>query len=345
MNEAIVRLAGPEDREAIRGLVSAMFGQDVSARLAWLYDGNPHGKALSWLAEDARTGAPVAVTSIFPRRVLVGDRLRVGAIGGDCYVLPSHRRQGLATALHRRALDEMPAHGVEFMFGAPLPNNLSALLKAGARPVGTARRYVRPLSAGGVPQLGTGLLGETPAWLIDRLTAVRDGSLEVGELPAFGAECDELARRMSDERCVLPLRDRSFLAWRHGVGRPPGVSVMALRRERALVGLVVVELCGNRAALVDLLATDQRVCKAALSVAAELARGRGALSLQCTVTAGCAQRLRLGWRGFFPREERVFQVSCAPDHPALSLLCDPEAWYFTDGDRDMNTSFSEPPES
>ena len=85
------------------------------------------------VAYDAEDGTPAGLTSVFPRKVSVDGRLRLGAMGGDGYVRPAFRRRGLATALHAASRAAMRAEGVEFMFGPPLPHNLGALVKAGSR--------------------------------------------------------------------------------------------------------------------------------------------------------------------------------------------------------------------
>src|SRR6185369_10435684 len=122
---------------------SAIGGPDPVRRYRWLYLDNPHGIARTYAAI-AKTGAPVAITSLFPRRVQVGSRVLTGAIGGDAYVTPRFRRRGLATDLHRLALASMD-DGLSFMFGPPEPNNLRALLTAGSTITGAVRRYARPL--------------------------------------------------------------------------------------------------------------------------------------------------------------------------------------------------------
>ena len=133
---ARIARAAPSDRAIVLTLLAEHTpGTDVVRRHAWLYERNPHGPAVTFLAYDD-DGTPMGLTSLFPRRVLVKGEVRIGAIGGDGYVRPAYRRRGVATALHRACLALMEENlragaGVEFMYGAPEPHNLGALERAG----------------------------------------------------------------------------------------------------------------------------------------------------------------------------------------------------------------------
>jgi len=71
----IVRLAGPEDRLAIVDAVAELLpGVDVARRHRWLYEENPHGPALTWIARDGATGHVAGMTSFFPRCIVAQGR-------------------------------------------------------------------------------------------------------------------------------------------------------------------------------------------------------------------------------------------------------------------------------
>src|SRR4051812_17876686 len=99
----IVR-AEERDRPTVLALLAEHTpGADVARRHEWLYESNPHGAAVTFLAFD-EGGTPMGLTSLFPRRVVVKGEVRLGSIGGDGYVRPAFRRRGVATALHRACL-------------------------------------------------------------------------------------------------------------------------------------------------------------------------------------------------------------------------------------------------
>ena len=101
-----VRPSSEAARPEVAALVREMIpGVDVTSRLSWLYETNPAGRALTWLASEG--GEIAGCTSYFPFMLMLdGKRLRA-ALGGDGYVRPKFRRRGLGGLLHdaaRRAM-------------------------------------------------------------------------------------------------------------------------------------------------------------------------------------------------------------------------------------------------
>ncbi|HKY04434.1 MAG TPA: GNAT family N-acetyltransferase, partial [Blastocatellia bacterium] len=205
MAEFEIRQADSGDRERITALVSKMWGEDISARYDWLYESNPHGRALTWIAIETETGGTVGCTSVFPRNVIVSGRERRGSIGGDCYIEPRVRRRGLATQLHRASLQGMREHGVDFMYGPPNPNNLIALQKAGSNIVTAFKRWVRPLTGssvyraafGSMPSKFEARLASLPILVFDRLVRANICGVTLEPIERFGPEFDSMFDRAS----------------------------------------------------------------------------------------------------------------------------------------------------
>jgi hypothetical protein len=62
-----IRRAGPDEADIVRSLVARTYAGDAAFRHAWLYERNPHGRALTWLARDHASGAVMGGSSLFPR--------------------------------------------------------------------------------------------------------------------------------------------------------------------------------------------------------------------------------------------------------------------------------------
>src|SRR5678810_105056 len=94
-----IRAATAADRPEILALLREMIpGIDAEARWRWLYETNPGGRALTWIAS---TGQHVTgCTSFFPFRLWLDGEVVHAALGGDGYVRPAFRRQGVGGALH-----------------------------------------------------------------------------------------------------------------------------------------------------------------------------------------------------------------------------------------------------
>jgi GNAT superfamily N-acetyltransferase len=317
------RIARAEERDrstVLTLLAEHTPGTDVAGRHDWLYESNPHGAAVTFLAFD-EGGTPMGLTSLFPRRVVVKGQVRIGAIGGDGYVRPAFRRRGVATALHRACLASMQENlrsgkGVEFMYGAPEPSNLGALERAGSHTITRLRRYGRsgPLQA--LFQLGGALLPKRTRLVL----------LE-GADPRVEAVFAEAAASAA----ILPVRDPVQYAWRFSApsGSQRGFAVM---EGDAVVALCALERKGATVALVDFLAPHDR-WSATLRGAVNAA---GGASLTAITTDGSSAATDLVCAGFLPRESKGFQVLAPSDHPFLSTLLDPASWHYVWADGDLD---------
>jgi hypothetical protein len=97
-----IRMADDADRGAIAALLREMMPEaDVDRRLAWLYDGNPAGRALTWLCETAR-GEIAGCTSFFPFRLRIAGAPVRGALGGDGFVCATRASTPGASSTRRR---------------------------------------------------------------------------------------------------------------------------------------------------------------------------------------------------------------------------------------------------
>jgi len=348
-----IRKASGHDRGRIIALVSKMWGEDITARYQWQYLSNPHGKALTWLAIEKATGETVGCTSIFPRRVFVDGTKRMGSIGGDCYIEPRARRRGLATALHRKSLSEMRSFGVDFMYGPPNPNNLSALIKAGAHVVANFKRWVRPLTGravyraafGSSPSKFEAHIAGLPIMMLDRLTRTHPLGLKLDQIAHFGPEFDSLFERAAPATGILCLRDSAYLEWRY-LAAPAHLQIpFAVKSGSEIVGLMALEIMGEQATIIDLLTlTDSRLIDDTLQLILDQVSAAGCSSLEVNCMSECALVSRLRRLGFIGRSERGFQVAVSDQDTQIETLLSAGAWNFMVADQDMDTFFSELPE-
>lgn len=325
------------DQKAVLALLEQHLGtgpQAAAARYRWLYLDNPHGQAVTFLAESPR-GEALGLTSLFPRKVQVAGRQLLGAIGGDGFVCPAYRRRGIATRIHQAALAGMAEAEVEFMYGPPEINNLRALRHAGSTIVGRVERSSRLLclpSDDGVG-LWTTAIQTAAAWVL----RPRRADLEVIELgPRPDPRVDDVCAAMLtlEAREVLPVRDAAYYAWRFGASPAGRQSALLLRDGSRPIGVAAVERHAGCAAIVDLgclPGARLRALRALLHACRDMER----VSIQIHVPALAWQRdlLRLG---FIPRERKLFQVQVRPDHPDRLLLLRPAAWHYFWGDGDVD---------
>ena len=343
-----ITLAGHDNREQIIDLMGKIYSGDMAARYNWLYAENPHGEASTWIAIERVSGEAVGCTSIFPRRVMVQGQERSGGIGGDCFIEPRVRRQGLATALHSMSFAQMRERGIDFMYGPPTPNNLGALVKAGSHLVTNYRRWVRPLTSRGayraafsrVPTKGQAQLASIPIMVLDRLTKSDSKGFTLEEVSAFGDEFDAMFERSVREHGVVCSRDSQYLTWRYLEAPAHRQTPLAVRRKGELVGFIALERAGEFAAIADLFsAPNPKLIDAILQLVIEYALAAGCSILETSSTQESAFSRRLRRHGFIGREERGFQVAVQDADSHVDVLIDAQSWHFTEADQDMDRVF------
>ena len=289
---------------------------DVAARWHWLYEKNPHGRALTVAAYDLRTDEPLGITSVFPRKLTTGGRVFMGAIGGDAYVRPFARRRGVATAMHKALLERMENEGIAVMFGPPVATNLRALERAGSRVVTHVRRYVRP------------------GWVhvaLRELSRLRGGrSVRLDPVVDHSRNVDRIFERTRDPRYVLAVRDAAYCRWRFAENPSLVQQMFVVTHGGRPLGLCVLEQRDKRVAIVDLVAPEAdygRVLQGVLEVS-------GATSFVVQLNARGPFVDEVIRAGLWPREGKPFQVMATTNCPPE--VFEASRWYYTWGDGDVD---------
>jgi len=205
----MARLAGAGDRAAIVAIVAELLpGMDVARRHRWLYEENPHGRALTWIARDGATGKVAGVTSFFLRRIVAGGREVTAALGGDCYVRPAFRRRGIASALHGASRRDMSRFGIEVMFGTPTPGNVTPLAQHRTRDVVEVVRYARPVGAAAL-----GLSSRLDV-VARRVLQPHSRGLVLDPFRERDPRVDAIWEQTRAELGIATVRDAEFYDWR-----------------------------------------------------------------------------------------------------------------------------------
>jgi GNAT superfamily N-acetyltransferase len=309
--------AGSNHRADVLGLLTEHLPEsDVSARWSWMYEKNPHGRAITVIAYDVRSNEALGVASVFPRRLMTAGRSFLGAIGGDAYVKPAARRRGVATAMHKALHERMKDEGVDVMFGPPVANNLRALERAGSRVITNVCRYVRP------------------GWVHAALrpfTRLRLGrAVRLEPLAEYERQAEAIFERTIDPAHVIAVRDRAFLRWRFLENPSQVQQAFVVKHEQRALGVCVLEQKDKRLAIVDLLAPAAEYARV-LQAAVE-ATDATSFVLQLNEAGPFANELRLA--GLWLRERKPFQVLATTN--SEPNLFDASRWYYTWGDGDLD---------
>ena len=308
-----IRAGRDADRADVTALVREMIpGVDADRRLAWMYEHNPGGRALTWLASEG--GEIAGCTSYFPFRLQLDGAPVLAALGGDGYVRPKFRRRGLGALLHEAARRAMHDHGIGCMYGAPGAMNLTPLKHGGSREVGHVARWARPVRLLPRPRF-------VP--FLDPMTRHDSRVDEVWSAAAHGFR-------------LAAIRDTAFYTWRFidapAHREPPYVIV---HRGRP-VGACALEMMfgGKVMRIVDLVAVPG-AWHACLSAIARHAKDAHAHTVDIKLMALDGRR-RMMWRaGFLERDHKPFLVVIPKDGDRRFL--DPTRWFYCGGDSDLDS--------
>lgn len=320
-----VREATPDDRPEILELIREMIpGADAVARWTWLYESNPGGRALTWLAI-APGGEIAGCTSFFPFRVWLDGIEKRAALGGDGYVRPAYRRRGLGGLLHEASRDAMPAHGIACMYGAPGPMNLTPLKRGGSREVGAVARYVRPLRAG--PEL----VGEAIARLTRARHAARLEPLEIHD-----ARVDQVWQEARNVLELATVRDASFYGWRFRAAPAQKEQPYVILDDHTPIGACALEPLRGGAELhvVDLVTAPDAWHAALRGIVRHAAEATEARAVSIKLFSIDARRRNMWRSGFIERGTKPFL--CMIPRNGDRRFLDPQRWFYCGADSDLD---------
>ena len=324
-----IRAGRDADRDDVTALVREMIpGVDADRRLAWMYEANPAGHALTWIAYEG--GEAAGCTSYFPFRLRLDGANVLGALGGDGYVRPKFRRRGLGGLLHDAARRDMRGNGIGCMYGAPGAMNLTPLKHGGSREVGHVARWVRPLRGAAMG------LGVAP---LDRLV---HGVLRPRFAPALDpmvrddARVDEVWHAAAPTIQLGAIRDARFYTWRFVDAPSHHQPAFVIVQRGRPIGACALEFVddGAHVHIVDLVAVPG-AWRACLLAAARFAADRDANTIDIKLFAIDGRRRRLWRAGFVERDAKPFLVVIPQDGDRRFI--DPMRWFYCGGDSDLDT--------
>jgi GNAT superfamily N-acetyltransferase len=324
-----IRVAREEDKPRILPLLADLAPQlDPMKRWAWMYENNPEGHAITYVAVDEESGEIAGVTSYFPLRLWAQGKVVRAALGGDGYVPPKFRRRGIAAALHRTLRAEMPRHGIEVMFGAPAPANVKPLQQSGSRIIGETVRYLRPL---------TPSVFSRHAALADPIARIllspRAGSAQLTPAGEGDRRIDKVWEATRGELAIATVRDAAFYRWRfHQAPAQVQRPYVVVDRSRP-IALCALQEHAHHLQIIDLCAPRAN-WRAALNAIAREAGNAASISFKLLRDDG--ERRRLWRHGYIAREGRPYLAVAPEGSPRADLYYDGKRWTYMDADIDID---------
>ncbi len=322
-----VREATKADRPEIEALLAEMIpGCDVQARIRWLYETNPGGPALTWLAEE--DGKVAGCTSFFPFRLWLDGKEVRGALGGDGYVRPAFRRRGIGAMLHEASRAAMPAHQIMCMYGAPGAMNVTPLKNGGSRETGQVVRWVRPLKAEAL---------RVPSPLSSAVSWALRPRIHARLIPAVANDprIDAVWEQARDGMKLAAIRDGAFYTWRFQAAPAGKQPTFVIIEQDRPIGACALESIGDGRIqrIVDLIAVpgEWRTC---LLAAVEHCRSTPAELVDIKLLEKDSAKRPMYRSLFVDRGKKPFLCMIPPGGD--ERLVDPSRWYYTNADSDLD---------
>ena len=347
---AAITRATPADREELLAFRARMYGPQSAFAdprwVQWLYDAAPQsaqrGPAL-WVFRDG--GRIAAQQGAIRTRVRVGHADVDVCWALDLMVSPELRARGIGALLPKKVLEEGGATaGTEVSDAAQ-----KAFGRAGWAHLGTLAQWVRPVAAqefirARAPNLPAGLLqlpfaaAETALSLYARLRA-RGRTLSP---PVhFDARADGVWERSAPSWPVIARRDYEWVRWRwEGCPRREGATVHWLEREGQTLGWVVLRVGEHRGVragfIADLLCPAEEL-PALLALAVERLRAERVVAIYTLFNAP-GTHAALKQCGFLRRDSGFAMMIYTGnvEGEAAHALADPNRWFITAGDSDLD---------
>ena len=321
----------------------------VDKHYRWLYEQNPHGHALTWLSIHEDTEKIIGCTSIFPRKMWLNGQTVLGCCGGDTFIDPKFRRQGIAKGLHDMSLDDMRKNGIRFHFGFPVSANLGAFLKAGAYHPGDFKsiRFISGAEAIlkkiNLPHnlMGFFAKGIDLCFKPYFKTVLSRGKSPLGELRVM-QHCDDKFDELIDE--INPLfkicgaRDSEYLNWRYFKNPLQAHTLISYEKNGELHGLAALEMRGSECVIFDFFArpTDLLV-KDFICRIVEYGIHNGAKAVSTIINPSGPYVQCFKNCGFYSRfgVNKPLMVLTEHDDPNVEEMQKLSNWYLSYSDQDM----------
>jgi len=326
-----VRAATIDDRLEILALLREMIpGVDAEARWRWLYETNPGGRALTWLSTE---GDQIAgCTSFFPFRLWLDGEIVHAALGGDGFVRPEFRRTGRGFAMHNASWSSMWQHRIGCMYGAPGAMNVTPLKRSGSVEIGHVARWVRPIRASA---LGLRVLGRL-------VVAKPSRTAELVPMLPHDPRVDRVWAEARAELRLAAVRDAAFYTWRFLAAPAGRQHAFVIVDHGVPIGACALEVTqhGRVLRIVDLICVPGAWHAGLRALTRHAAEQTEADTIDIKLFARDGRRRQMWRSGFTERESKPFL--CMIPKSGDRRFLDPERWYYTGADSDLDTLDDQP---
>ncbi|MFH1587596.1 MAG: GNAT family N-acetyltransferase [Candidatus Diapherotrites archaeon] len=286
--ETKIRQYKKGDEVRIKELIKSSSRPVTIQEWNWRFLENPFGEPIILIAESP-DGELVGHIGAFPMELKIGETIVKAYQAIDFVVSEEFREKGIFTRLFRKGLEIVRREKLP-SFGFTNREAMNAIgKKTNLRSVLGMQQYVKLFNS--VPLLKLLGIEQTPKFLKKSLDAVvqiffggkvstKPQKLKFEKIKVFGAEFDRIAGKIDANYNMAVKRSSKYLNWRF-VGKPNNnYELFAIKKDRVLLGYVVLKLGKTSGQIVDLFfKEDESVLLETLGFCEEFLRGKGKSSI------------------------------------------------------------------
>lgn len=202
----------PADEPQVLPLIEAALGRPTDPRnaafFAWKHRQNAFGASPSWVAVVGDRVVGLRLLMRWEFETPSGPARAVRAV--DTATHPDFQGRGIFSMLTRRAVEELTAEGVDFVFNTPNDKSRPGYLKMGWQQVGQLPTGLRPAGPRSIPRIASSRL---PAAMWS--TPV-DAGVSALEALSDDGEVDKLLGATRLPAGIQTRRTPEYLRWRYG---------------------------------------------------------------------------------------------------------------------------------
>lgn len=345
MNYSVTSVDLERNRDDLVLLWKRNFQDFPRKRYDWIYQENPHGKALNWAALEIGSGSLVGTTSLFPRKMKFdGKTVRVG-IAGDFAVNREHRGSNVAIRLQRAVVTSMNQNYFKFIYGISNRQAELVQLRVGYVRLGKIHRWTKLLKTRKYFKAFPlrWLMSKPLDFVMKNLSKEdryrRAEGYTIEKLNSFDQRFDLLWKRASSQFNIIGERSKDYLNWRYGKSPRRNYHVFSLiqKDNQEIWGYAVYYIRNKKGFIADMLflnfgsALDNLLSEFILYLRGQDVESISVLLLGCP---SLARKLRSF--GFFRRDgESSVLVYLDRSSPDTDFILDRNNWFLLEGDRDI----------
>jgi predicted N-acetyltransferase YhbS len=345
MSYSVIRTDLQRDRNDVVSLWKRNFPDIPQERYDWIYQKNPQGKALNWVAREIGSGSLVGTASLFPRKINLNGRMVTVGIAGDFAVNQEYRGSNVAIKLQRTLVASMTENDFRLIYGISNRKAEPVQLRVGYVLLGKMDRWAKLLKTTKYFKAYPlhGLVSEPLNFIIRNFSKEARGRRVEGytiqKLNSFDQRFDQFWKRVSRQFNIIGERSKDYLNWRYRKSPHRSYHIFSLiqKDNQEICGYIVYYFQNKVGFIVDMLfldfgsALDSLLSKFILYLRGQNVESISILLFGCP---GLAKKLK-GFGFFLREEESRILVYLDKNSAYADFVLNRENWFLLEGDRDI----------